>query len=310
MSAEPGGGVRIAVLGVGGVGGMLAARTGAICVGTERTVAAIRSSGLTLVHGETTTTVTRPAAVERLEQPVSLLVVAVKAYDLEAALDRIAPEAIGGAVVLPLLNGLEHVGAIRARLEPRETVPRGRPVVAAGSIGGLEALSPEPGFVVHRTPGAVIRAASSEMDRASLDGALAPLGVDGVEVIVSGDERDVLWDKAARLAVLAAATVASGRPIGELRDDEAWRPRLQGALDESCRVAEEDGAELEAAEQWAIIQAMPRDLTTSAARDAAAGRPTELDAITGSVVRAGRRLGVATPILDALLAEAHPGTRG
>ena len=41
------------------------------------------------------------------------------------------------------------------------------------------------------------------------------------------------------------------------------------------------------------------------ARDAVAGRPTELDAITGSVVRAGRRLGVPTPALDGLLAEAR-----
>ena len=49
---------------------------------------------------------------------------------------------------------------------------------------------------------------------------------------------------------------------------------------------------------------MPPDLTTSTARDAAAGRRTELDAITGSVVRAGARLGVPIPTLTALLEEA------
>jgi len=54
-----------------------------------------------------------------------------------------------------------------------------------------------------------------------------------------------------------------------------------------------------------MIDAMPPTLTTSAARDAAAGRRTELDAITGSVVRAGERLGVATPVLAALLEEAE-----
>ena len=60
---------------------------------------------------------------------MELLVVAVKAYDLDSALGRIAPEALAGAVVLPLLNGLEHVEAIRARLRPSDTV------VVAGSIG-------------------------------------------------------------------------------------------------------------------------------------------------------------------------------
>ena len=293
----------LAVLGLGGIGGMLAARTGALCVGTERTVEAIRASGLTLLHGETTT-VTRPDAVERLEEPVSLLIVAVKAYDLDAALDRIAPAAIDGAVVLPLLNGLEHVDAIRARLEPRDTVSQGA-VVVAGSIGRVEAFSPEPGFVVQRTPRAVITAASKALGRTSLEVALAPLRVDDIDVVVEDDERSVLWEKAARLAALAASTVASRKTVGELLDDDLWRRRLEVALGEACAVAASDGVDLDPAGQWAIIESMPHDLTTSAARDAAAGRPTELDAITGSVVRAGRRLDVATPVLDALLDEAH-----
>ena len=287
----------IAVLGVGGIGGMLAARTGAICVGTERTVEAIRASGLTLVHGDRTT-VARVEAVERLEQEVSLLVVAVKAYALEAALDRVPPIALAGAVVLPLLNGLEHVDAIRARFGAQ-------PAVVAGSIGSVEAFSPEPGFVVQRTPSATVRAASHDLESAVLDAALEPLRVDGIEIVLEGDERAVLWEKAARLAVLAAATVATGRAVGALRDDPAWRARLDAALEESCRVAEADGVAVDPAGQWAIIQAMPPDLTTSTARDAAAGRPTELDAITGSVVRAGERLGVPTPALTALLEEAR-----
>ena len=285
----------VAVLGVGGVGGMLAVRTGALCVGTERTVGAIRGSGLTLVHGETTT-VARPETVERLETPVALLVVAVKAYDLPAALDRIAPEALAGALVLPLLNGLEHVDMIRGRF---------RAAVAAGSIGRLEAFSPGPGVVVQRSAGnAVLNASSRELDLAALGAALEPLRVPGVDVIIGHDEGAVLWEKAARLAVLAAATVASGLAVGPLRADEAWRPRLVDALREACTVAAADGAALDAAAQWAIIEAMPDDLTTSTARDAAAGRPTELDAITGSVVRAGARLGVPTPGLASLLEEA------
>ena len=292
------------MLGIGGVGGVLAVRTGALCVGTERTVAAIRGSGLRLVRGETTT-VAHPEAVERLETPVGLLVVAVKAHDLDDALDRIAPEALAGAVVLPLLNGLEHVEAIRARFEARPDSPDPRPAVLAGSIGRLEAFSSEPGVVVQRSAGsAVVNAASSEHDEPALDAALEPLRVPGVDVVLGDDERAVLWEKAARLAVLAAATVASGLAVGPLRADEAWHVRLVEALREACAVGAADGVALDAAAQWAIIEAMPDDLTTSAARDGASGRPTELDAITGSVVRAGARLGVPTPALASLLEEA------
>ena len=95
--------------------------------------------------------------------------------------------------------------------------------------------------------------------------------------------------------MLAAATVASGLTVGALRADAAWRDRLREALDEACAVAAADGVRLDPAAQWAIIDALPAELTTSTARDARAGRPTELDAITGSVVRAGDRLGVADP---------------
>ena len=296
----------LAVLGLGGIGGVLAARTGALAVGTERTVAVIRERGLTLVDGGQTT-VAHPEATTRLEQPVALLAVAVKAYDLGAALDRVEPEALRGAVVLPLLNGLEHVDALRARFDGSSyRLSQAPPVVAAGSIGSLSAHAPEPGFVVQGTPSpGRVTAASRDLDRERLAAALAPLRVPGIEVVQLDDEREVLWEKATRLAVLAAATVASGRPVGALRDDPAWRERLRASLDEAVSTAAADGVSLAADEQWGMIEAMPPELTTSAARDAAAGRPTELDAITGSVVRAASRLGVDAPVLSVLHEEAR-----
>jgi 2-dehydropantoate 2-reductase len=287
----------LAVLGLGGVGGALAARTGALCVGTERTVEAIRERGLTLVHGAETTVV-HPEATTRLEQPVPLLVVAVKAYDLDAALDRVDPDALDGAVVLPLLNGLEHVDAIRGLLDGI--------AVAAGTIGVFSAAATEPAVVVQATAGpATIRAASQDVDRETLAAALAPLEVPGVEVVLEDDERAVLWEKAVRLAVLAAATTASGLAVGALRGDPAWRVRMRAAVGEVTATAEADSVPMSAEAQWGMIEAMQPELTTSAARDAAAGRPTELDAIVGSIVRAAARLGVATPALEALWEEAR-----
>ena len=296
----------LAVLGLGGIGGVLAARTGALAVGTERTVAVIRERGLTLVDGGQTT-VAHPEATTRLEQPVALLAVAVKAYDLGAALDRVEPEALRGAVVLPLLNGLEHVDALRARFDGSSyRLSQAPPVVAAGSIGSLSAHAPEPGFVVQGTPSpGRVTAASRDLDRERLAAALAPLRVPGIEVVQLDDEREVLWEKATRLAVLAAATVASGRPVGALRDDPPWRERMRAGLDESVTAAAADGVSLSADQQWGMIEAMPPELTTSAARDAEAGRRTELDAITGSVVRAAARLGVDAPVLSALHEEAR-----
>jgi 2-dehydropantoate 2-reductase len=285
---------QLAILGVGGVGGALAAQTGALCIGTPRTVEALNSGGLTLIRGDRTL-VTHPQATEQLRDPVALLVIAVKAPALEAALERIEPAAVADAVVLPLLNGLEHVAAIRERLGG---------YVVAGSIGGFEGFLRAPGVVEQRSPGATIRAASHELTTTELEKRLAPLNVPGIELRLSSDEREVLWEKAARLAVLASATAASGEPVGALRADPTWMARLLVALEEACLVATADGVDLSPTEQWAIIEAMPETLTTSTARDVAAGRPSELDAITGSVLRAADRLGVATPELGRLMEDA------
>jgi 2-dehydropantoate 2-reductase len=230
-------------------------------------------------------------------------VIAVKAPSLPDALGRIDPALLVGSAILPLLNGLEHVAMLRGWLERRGASRP--PIVLAGSIGRLEALSPRPGVVEQRTPGALVTVASDVLDVLAVEAAIAPLQVPGIEVVLGESERAVLWEKAARLAVLAAATVASGLPVGALRADAVWRARLGQALAEACATATADGVSLDPAAQWAIIEAMPETLTTSAARDAAAGRATELDAISGSVVRAARRVGVPTPELERLLVEAQ-----
>ena len=282
--------VAVAVLGPGGVGGALAvwlseAGVRVIAVARPETAAAIATEGLTLEHPLGTLRA-RPAAVERLEEPVDLLLVTVKAPALGDALDRVAA---APRAVLPLLNGLEHMETIGARFGNR---------VAAGSIGRFEAYRRGPARIVQTTPGAVVALASSRLSREELERTGTILGNARIEVRIGESEQQVLWEKLARLAPLAALTAATQRTIGELRFD----PRLGAAIEEACRVAAADGATGVTPEaQWEIIDGMADSLTTSTARDVAAGRPSELDAIAGGVVRAGRRLGVPCPVLEELL---------
>ena len=297
--------MTVAVLGPGGVGGMVAVRVAAaghrvVCVGTPATTAAIRNSGIELVTPDGVLRA-RPEAVERLEEPVSLLVVAVKAPALPEALERVEVFAVSDGVVLPLLNGLEHPDVIRRRLGPR---------VAPGSISRYSGESPRPGRILQHTPSAVITAAPGDVERDHLERSLTPFEDANVAVVVMSGERAVLWDKAARLAVLVAATVATERSVPELRVDPTWRRRLAAALAEASAVAAADGVALDTADQWSIIDAMPPGATTSTARDVAHGRPSELDAICGSVLRAARRLGVPCPTLGELVQEAEAACRG
>jgi 2-dehydropantoate 2-reductase len=289
----------VAVLGPGAVGGSLAVRLAnagvrTICVARPETTGLIALAGLVVeAPGETRTA--RPEATEHLTQPVELLLVTVKAPALEEAIERIDPHAVADGVVVPLLNGIEHMEALHARFGPR---------AAAGSISHLQAFRIGRVQIAETTPPPLITIASDELPRSEVESAADLLRTGGMEVRVAQSEMRVLWHKAARMAALSAATAATGRTVGQLRRDNDWRPRLQEAIAEACRVAEADGVGLRASAQWEIIEDMDPATTTSAARDVAAGRRSELDAVVGGVLRAGARLGVETPVLRDLATRA------
>jgi 2-dehydropantoate 2-reductase len=289
--------VTVAVLGPGAVGGVLAVglvRAGerVVCVARPETADLIAVEGLTLRHGQEVE-VARPEATTELREPAEVLLVTVKAPALDDALGRIqAPP----ATVVPLLNGIEHMHTLRSRL------PESR--VVGGSIGWIEAWLERPGVVVQNTPRTVMTVASDAGTET-----VELLRRSGTDVRVDGTETAVLWEKLARQAPVAAATAATQRSIGELRKDAEWRPRLQQAIAETCAVAAANGVPLRPEVQWEIIESMPPKLTSSTARDIAAGLPSELEAITGAAVRAGGRAGVPTPALERLLAEAEDACR-
>jgi 2-dehydropantoate 2-reductase len=288
--------MTVAVLGPGAVGGVLAvglvsAGVRVICIARPDTAALIASQGLSLRRGQSSETVL-PEATSELVDPVDLLLVTVKAPALEDALGRVQAPV---KTVIPLLNGIEHMQAIRSALADS---------VVGGSVSLIETYLERPGVIVQNTPAVVLTLADdADLETTEL------LERSGAEVRVNGSEAEVLWAKLARQAPVAAATALTQRPIGELRSDAEWRPRLEAAVDETCAVAAREGVSLAQKAQWEIIDAMPPDLTSSTARDVAAGRPSELDAITGATVRAGRRLGVPTPVLEELLIEAEDACR-
>jgi 2-dehydropantoate 2-reductase len=281
--------VTVAILGPGAVGGVLAAGflgggVPVVCIARPDTADLIRSEGLTLRQGSNVQVV-QPDVTTDLQHPVDLLLVTVKATTLDEALERVeAPP----ATVVPLLNGIEHLHTLDERFPDS--------AVVGASIGRIEAWLERPAVVIQPTPGVVMTVA--------FDAPVELLRRSGVEIWVNGSGKEVLWEKLARQAATAAATSVTQRPVGELRSDPEWRGRFRAAIDEACAVAAADGVTLSSQAEWEIIEAMPPRLTSSTARDLAAGVPSELDAITGAVVRAGERLGVEIPVLAQMYEEA------
>ncbi|MFJ9737188.1 ketopantoate reductase family protein [Streptomyces sp. NPDC101166] len=281
----------VAVLGPGGVGGLvggLLARAGhrVLCLAGEQTVAVLRQDGLRVdskQYGEFTAEVESDT---ELREPVDAVFVTVKQTALAEALDRIPAQVLGTAAVIPLLNGLDHLAVLRERF------PSAR--VVAGTIR-VEATRTAPGRIAHTSPFADLELA------APLDDFVELLRQAGLRVTVREDEGVMLWDKLAFLAPFALLTTRHQADIGAVRDRH--RPELLTVLDEIAAVARTAGAPVTAEGLLSFFDRVPGEMRSSMQRDAEAGRPLELDAIGGAVLRAGVAQGIAMPATTRLVAE-------
>jgi 2-dehydropantoate 2-reductase len=291
--------MTIAVLGPGGVGGLVAgaldrAGTPVTVVARESTAELIAARGLRVSSVLLGDFLAHPRAVGRLEEPVDALVVATKATGLHEALERVAGRSSIGqpALVLPLLNGLDHLAVLRERF--------GEATVAAGTIR-VEADRPEAGVVVHTSQFLRIDMASAHASaRPRMQALATTLKAAGIPARVEQSEAQVMWGKLVRLNALACTTSAFDKLLGEILATPELRTELVGAIEEGCAVAAAEGASIDAADPLGELSAAHATLGSSMQRDIAAGRPPELDAIPGAVLRAAARHGVACPTIERL----------
>jgi 2-dehydropantoate 2-reductase len=283
--------MKHAILGAGAIGGLIG--TVLSSLGEDVTVLvrpeklAQYPANLTLERpsGE----LTAPAkAVATLTEPVDVLWIATKTYQLLPALEAV--QASPGCVV-PLLNGVDHLAVLRARFAGERVVP---------ATIAIEAESIAPGRFIQRAP--VVRlnlAASGEPLLGAIVAQLLPLGF-ACQFI--SNEQTLLWGKLCFLGPFALVTSASGKNIGEILADAAWKQQLTSAIAEACEVATASGAEVSAAQIQAFFGGAPPGMRSSMQKDVLAGREPELDAIGGPIERGGERYGIDVSTTARLMA--------
>ena len=283
---------RHAVLGAGGVGafvGAALARTGGDVLLLMREESLARYGGV--VHVESALLGDFDAevpAAATLERPVDVLWVTTKATQLQDGLERIPEGAAANAIVVPLLNGLDHVELLRARFGSTAVVP--------ASIA-IESERVEPGQVRQLSPFAIAVISPGPYT----EGLRSELASAGLAASIGESEASVLWGKLALLAPLALPTTLRGSELGAVMADPAWRERLEGCVREVVAVADADGVQLDAEAIIAWIERVPADFRSSMQKDREVGRPTEIEAIGGSVLRAAARHGLDAPTTQALV---------
>ena len=293
---EPRNPLRIAVLGPGGVGGLLAATLAhsghdVVCIAGESTAGILREKGIRVSStrfGELAVTV---RAETHLREPVDLCLIAVKHTTLPDAFDRVDPAALQDALIVPFLNGCEHPALLRNRY--------GADRVAPATIR-VESTRLAPGVIEHSSAFADIELASDTASQSRLAETALVFADAGFAVRVREDETSMLWAKLSLIAPLSLMTTRYGLTVGQLRSEHP--DELYAVAEEVVSVARANGAQVDLVDVVRLHRAFPETTKSSMQRDAEAGRPVELDAIGGTILRAAALRDVPVPTLTRIIA--------
>jgi 2-dehydropantoate 2-reductase len=283
--------MKQAILGAGAVGGLV----GSALASLDEDVTVIVWPAKLPDYPESLTLerpsgkITAPAkSAAMLKEPVDVLWITTKTYQLQTALEAVQSSP---TLVVPLLNGVDHVEMLRTRF--------GRDRVVPATIA-VEAERIAPGRFVQRSPFVNLNlAAGGEPLLAAIAARLRDLGFTCRFI---QNEQTLLWSKLCFIGPFALVTSASGMNKGEIYADAEWKRQLISAIAEACAVAKASRAEVEAAQIQAIFDGLPSGIRSSMQKDLASRRQLELDAIGGPIVRGGERYGIDVSTTAALIA--------
>ncbi len=289
-------GVRIAVLGSGGVGGYFGGRLAAsgwdvAFIARGAHLQALRTGGLHILSPAGDAHIPHVAATDNPADigPVDFVFFTVKLYDTDQALGLLSPLVGSDTAVVPFQNGVETVERLVGTVGPAHTV---------GGTAYVAAVIAEPGVIRHT--------ANQRLTFGELDGARsARLGhllevcrSSGIDAHLSDRIEADIWTKFVWLSMFSGVTAVTRSPIGEIRDDPDLVALCLAAALEGLAVAHAKGIHLPTGTLDDIVpslHALPAGAKSSMLEDLERGRPLELPWLSGAVVRIGRELGVPTP---------------
>ena len=298
--------MRIAVMGAGGVGGTLGgllAQAGheVSIIARGAHLDAIRRNGLSLNGACGDLNVTVAATDDPSEiGPVDLVLFTVKTYHNAQAIPAIRPLVGPSTAVLTLQNGVESAQQITSVVGEGHVLPG-----AYWTPGHIES----PGFISVVSQPSLNFGEVSERAGLPVSEILSALGEAGVKASVAVDPTLMLWDKFVPFCALAGVTSASRTRIKRLILFPEGRELFHSAIREGEAVARAKGVALEAnliERSESFFDNLPWDYQTSLHKDFDNGRPTEIDALNGAIVRLGREVGVPTPVHSFLYAVLRP----
>jgi 2-dehydropantoate 2-reductase len=301
-------GMRIAVFGAGGVGGYFGGRLAKSGVDVSfiargSHLAALRENGLLVrsVHGDFEVRPVRVTDDPGEIGPVDYVLITVKSDHTEQAAMASKPLLHGETVVVSLQNGVDNEEKLAAIVGSERVV---------GGAAYIFATIAQPGVIAHIGGAAAVKVGELAGGRSERVGRLVAAGVSaGFAIEETEDIKSTLWNKFAFICAQAGTTAAVRLSIGEVRTSPAARELFRRVVDEVCAVARAEGVALPtdlADKHIAFADGLGASTYSSLHYDLTHGKPMELEALLGEVVRRGEQARVATPMSESLYAVLQP----
>jgi 2-dehydropantoate 2-reductase len=290
--------MKLLVLGAGGIGGYFGGRLAQAGVDTTFLVRPkrreqIAADGLVIESPLGNARIeARTVLAEELAPGYDLVLFTCKAYDLDSAMDAIAPAMSGSCAVLPMLNGLAHLDRLDRRF--------GQASVMGGTCQINVGLAPD-GTVKHMEP--LNRLLFGERDRSKSARAQAladELAKTTIDWTWSEDILQDMWEKVTFLAALAATTCLFRGNVAEIMATPDGRAIATRCFEANVAIATAEGhPPREGILKWAAERlTRPGPQSASMLRDMEAGKPVEADHIVGHMLSLARKHGIDDTVLS------------
>lgn len=300
--------MKIAIYGTGGVGGYVGGRLAQAgadvhLIARGDHLDALRRDGLRVrsVHGDFDVDV--PATDDPGEiGPCDFVLFTVKSFDTTDAARELQPLLGENTAVISLQNGVDNEEKLAAEIGQEHVM---------GGVAYIFSTIAEPGVIAHT--GGPASFTMGELDGRRSTRAERLLEwcerADGMSATLSEGIQTDLWKKAAFICAQAGMTAAVRLPVGEIRSNrESWE-MYRRLVEEVCRVGRATGTELpdETVSEWMeFADDLDGESYSSLHYDMTHGKPMELEALHGTVVRRGRENDVAVPMNEAIYAILRP----
>jgi 2-dehydropantoate 2-reductase len=301
--------MKVAIVGAGGVGGYFGGRLAqagedVVFIARGEHLRAMRGNGLRVdsIGGDFRVDPVRATDDPATVGEVDCILVAVKAWQLPDAIETMRPMAGKTTTIVPLLNGVEAPDRLADAF--------GAERVLGGTCSVISMIA-GPGHVRHA--GAQPTVKFGELDHRPSERVErlrnAFSRTEGVQVEVPDDIHVAMWNKYLFIASWGGAGAVTRAPAGVIRSLPETRSLLERAMEEIFLLARARKVAMDREaipRAMAFVDALPYEGTASMQRDIMAGRPSELDAQNGTVVRLGKEAGVATPVNGMIYASLLP----